>query len=71
MLRKRQQRGFMWAAAIAFGLTAVVSWWNVLEDGPGSTGVIAPIGFTIAAFIWLGNVLAAEYVAKRTEGNDK
>jgi hypothetical protein len=61
----------MWAAAIAFGFTAVVSWWNVLEDGGDGASLVAPIGFTIAAFIWLVNVLVARIAAKATEGNDR
>jgi hypothetical protein len=61
----------MWVAAIAFGFTAVVSWWDVLEEGAGETGLVAPIGFTIAAFIWLVNVLLARVAAKATEGSDK
>ena len=71
MLRRRQQRGFMWAAAIAFGFTSVVSWWQVLEDGSGEAGLIAPIGFTVAAFIWLGNVLMAKIADKATEGKNR
>jgi hypothetical protein len=71
MLRKRQQRGFMWAAAMAFGFTAVVSWWRALENGESGADLVAPIGFTIAAFIWTGNVLVALVAAKATEGNDR
>jgi hypothetical protein len=71
MLRKRQQRGFMWAAAIAFGFTAVMSWWSALENGEGGADLVAPIGFTVAAFIWIGNVLVAQYIAKTTEGNER
>jgi hypothetical protein len=69
MLRQRQQRGFMWAAAIAFGYTAVMTWWKALESGETGHELIAPIGFTVAAFIWLVNVLLAYVAARATEGN--
>ena len=71
MLRKRQQRGFMWAAAIAFGFTAVVSWWKALESGETGLELIAPIGFTIATFIWLVNVLLARIADKAIEGDNR
>jgi hypothetical protein len=71
MLRKRQQRGFMWAAAIAFGFASVLSWWNALEDHDGGASLVAPIGLTVAAFIWLVNVLLARIAAKAAEGNDQ
>jgi hypothetical protein len=61
----------MWAAAIAFGFTAVVSWWNVLEDEAGGADLVAPIGFTIAAFIWLVNVIVAGIAARATEGKNR
>jgi hypothetical protein len=77
MLRKRQQRGFMWAAAIAFSFTAVLTWWKALESGDTGSELIAPVGFTAAALIWLVNVLVAYVAAKATtdaktaEGNDR
>jgi hypothetical protein len=61
----------MWAAAIAFSFTAVVSWWSALVNGGGGADLVAPIGFTIAAFIWLVNVIVAAYAAKATEGNER
>lgn len=71
MLRKRRARGMMWAAAGALLLTAVVSWWNALEDSATGADLIAPIGFTVAALIWLANVLVARVVASAAEGADK
>jgi len=61
----------MSAAAGAFLLAAVVSWWNALEDSASGADLVAPIGFTVAALIWLGNVLAARVAARATEGESK
>jgi hypothetical protein len=71
VLTKRQQRGFTWATAFAFSFTAIVSWWGALDKGEGGADLVAPIGFTIAAFIWLVNVFVAHFAAKATEGNDR
>jgi len=71
MLSTRQRRGFMWAIAIAFSFTAVVSWWSALQNGEGGADLVAPIGFTIAAVIWLTNVFVWQFVARTTEGNDR
>ena len=71
MLSKRQQRGLMWATAIAFSFTSVLSWWSALENGEGGADLVAPIGFTIAAVIWFVSVFVARIAAKVTEGNDR
>ena len=68
MLRKRQRREIMWAAAVSMALAATVSWWTVIENGERGADLVAPIGFTAAALIWLANVLLAQREAKVTQG---
>jgi hypothetical protein len=67
MLRKREASGFIWAAAAAMGCLAVLSWSKVVSGSGGGADLVAPIGFTAAAFIWIGNGLAV-VVRKRSVG---
>jgi len=71
MLRKKQARGIMWAAAVAMAFAATVSWWTAVDGGATVADLIAPIGFTVAALIWLANVLVANYVAKASGGDTR
>ena len=71
MLRKRQQRGLMWAAGISMAAAAVASWWTALENGGAGADLVAPIGFTVAAMIWFVNVLVAKAAAETTGGDTR
>jgi hypothetical protein len=71
MLRRKQRRGFMWAAAAAMGLTAAATWWTVVENGETGLDLVVPVGFSVAAAIWLANALVAKYAARATEGDNR
>ena len=71
MLRRGLERGVMWVAGAAMGLTAAVSWWSALESGSGAVDLVPPIGFTAAALIWLVNATVAKARDGAMEGDHR
>ena len=70
-MRKRPASGSLaLVTASAFGLAAILYWWRVASEGATTASLVAAIGFTVAAVLWIAIFVVSRLIDRRPNGRE-